>query len=305
MALKIKRFNGITWVNIIEPDDFDLKHLADNYRFHPLDIKDIRGEAQRSKIDIYSSYAFIILRFPVTYKDSRLIGSHELDIFLGKDYVVTIQKKKIKVLNQYFYRVANSQKLQNEIFKDKAALALYHILDCLYRSSFIIIDWLATEINRIEEEVFDEITRQAVKDLAQVRRNTLTFKSIIDPQRFVFKSLVSLNKDYLSGDLANYFDDIADYIERIYTILANDKEIIDGLHATNESLISHRLNRVMKILTIFSVSLMPLTLFASLYGMNLQSLPLVHDERLVWWIFGFLAVGIVGIFTWLKWKDII
>lgn len=305
MALKIKKYNNITWVNIIEPDESDLKHLTDNYRFHLLDYKDIRGEAQRSKIDIYSNYAFIILRFPVTYQDSHLIGSHELDIFLGKDYLVTIQKKRLKVLNQYFYKVANNQKLQGEIFQDKAALVLYHILDCLYRSSFTIIDWLAMEINRIEAEVYEEFTRQAVKDLAQIRRNILTFKSIIDPQRFVFKSLVNLNNDYLSGDLANYFDDIADYIERIYTILTNDKELVEGLHATNESLISHRLNRVMKILTIFSVSLMPLTLFASIYGMNLQSLPLTHNENLVWWIFGLLATFIVGIFAWLKWKDII
>ncbi|MBU1131118.1 magnesium transporter CorA family protein [Patescibacteria group bacterium] len=303
--IKIKNYNNISWVNIFEPNEEDLKFLTDNYKFHLLDIKDVRSQAQRSKIDIYPAYAFIVLRFPITRSDSNLIGSHELDIFLGKDYVITIQKKKLKSLNNYFYRAANNKNLQHEIFQNKAALLLYYILDELYRSSFAIIDWLDQEIRRIEEEVYEEETRQSVKDLAQARRNVLTFRSIIDPQRFVVKTLVNLQKDYLGKDLVNYFDDIADYIDRIYTILSNDKELIDGLHETNESLISHRLNRVIKILAIFSVSMLPLTLLTGLYGMNLESLPLIHNEGLVWWIFGGLAAVIIGIFVYLKKKDII
>jgi len=305
MALKIKKSNDITWLNIVDINEEDLKYLADNYHFHPLDIKDIRGEAQRSKIDIYPSYAFIILRFPVTYKDSNLIGSHELDIFFGKDYVITIQKKKNRTLNNYFYRVSGNKRLQHEIFQGKATFLLYHILEELYRSSFTMIDWLDKEITRIEAEVYEESTRQAVKDLAQARRNVLSFRSIIDPQRFVIRTLVNLKKEYINGDDQIYFDDIADYIERIYNLLNNHKDLIDGLNETNESLTRHRLNRVMRILTIFSVSLLPLTLFTGLYGMNLRSLPLMHNEILVWWIFGGLGAIIIAIFIWLKKKDII
>jgi len=305
MALKIKKYNKVTWVNIVEPDNEDIRYLTSNYKFHPLDIKDVRSDAQRSKIDIYPSYAFIILRFPITYKDSRLIGSHELCIFLGKDYVITIQKKRLKTLNQFFYKIAGNKKLQKEVFGAKSGLVLYHILDHLYRSSFTIIDWISKEINRIEQEVYEEETRKSVRDLAQIRRNVLTYKGIIDPQRFVIKSLVNLKKDYLGADLAVYFDDIADYIDRIYNSLANEKDLIDGLHETNESMTSYRLNRVMKILTIFSVSMLPLTLFTGLYGMNVQSLPLIQNENLVWWIFGGLVAIIVGIFAWLKYRDII
>ncbi len=305
MALKIKKYNNITWLNIIEPLPEDVAYLKANYNFHPLDIKDLGHASQRSKIDIYPTYAFIIFRFPVTYKDSNLIGSHELDIFLGKDFLITIQKKKIKILNQFFYRVANNKKLQNELCSDRAALLLYHVLYELYSGSFLITDWLGKEINRTEELVYREDTKLAVRQLADLSRNLLTFKSIIDPQRYVIKSLINLHKDYLSSDLDNYFDDIADSIEKIYGILSSNKEMIDSLRVTNESLTSYRLNRVMRILTIFSVSLLPLTLFTGLYGMNLSTLPLIHDESLVWWIFGGLAIIIIAIFIWLKKKDII
>jgi len=305
MALKTKKYNNIAWINIVEPDASDLQHIAEKYKFHLLDIKDVKGEAQRSKIDVYLNYAFIVLQFPVTYKDSYILGSHELDIFLGKDYIITIQKKKLKSLNQFFYKVGNNKKLLAEIFSRQAAYILYHILENQYRSSFGIIDWLSKEINRLEQEVYDENPKRAVKELAQLRRNVLSYKSLIDPQRFVAQTLATVKKDYLSGDLENYFDDILDYIQRIYSALLNDKELIDGLHETNESLATFRLNRVMKILTIFSVSMLPLTLLTGLYGMNLETLPLIHNEQLVWYIFGGLVALIVIIFIWLKKKDII
>lgn len=305
MATKIKKYNNITWINVIEPNAEDLKYLKNNFKFHPLDLKDVEGESQRSKIDIYSDYAFIILRFPVTYKSNNLIGSHELDIFLNKDTLITVQKKKVKILNQYFYKVANNKKLQNEVYGSRAAVLLYHVLEEMYRASLKLTDSVLRDINQIENQVYEEYTRLAVKNLATARRNVLTFKSVIEPQRSVIRTLVGLKTDYLSGDLANYFDDIADYIDRIYTILATGKELIDGLHETNESLTTYRLNRVMKILTIFSVSMLPLTLLTGIYGMNLQSLPLIHNEGLVWYIFGGLAAVIIIIFAVLKKRDII
>ena len=305
MATKIKKYNNVTWLNIVEPNAEDLRYLKNNFKFHPLDLKDVEGESQRSKIDVYADYAFIILRFPVTYKTDNLIGSHELDVFLSKDTLITVQKKKLKSLNQYFYKVANNKKLQHEIYGSRAALLLYHVLAEMYRSSLKLTDGVLRDINQIESQVYEEHTRLAVKNLATARRNVLTFKTVIEPQRSVVRTLVGLETDYLSGDLANYFDDIADYIDRIYAILATGKELIDGLHETNESLNTYRLNRVMKILTIFSVSMLPLTLLTGLYGMNLESLPLIHNEGLVWYIFGGLAAVIVIIFAILKKRDII
>jgi magnesium transporter len=228
-----------------------------------------------------------------------------LGIFLGKDYLITIQKKRIISLQEYFKKVLADHKLMDEVFGGRPALLLYNVLDEMYHATLSLTDWLLGEVNRAEKEVYDEETKTIVKDLALLRRNVLTFRSIMEPQRLVIRTLVNLQKDYLSKEFESYFDDIADYIERINNLIENSKELVDGLHATNESLTSYRLNRVMRILTIFSVSMLPLTLLSGIYGMNLQSLPLIHDETLIWYIFVGLAVVIVGIFTWLKKKNII
>lgn len=305
MPVQITKHKNVTWVNIEEPIDADLNYLKNNFKFHHLDVEDLGHEAQRSKVDIYEDYAFIILRFPITYKDSNLVGSHELDIFLGKDYLVTIQKKRLISLQQYYEKVIASPKMLDEVFSGRAALLLYNVLEEMYRSTLSLTDWLTSEINTAEKEVYDEETRAVVKTLALLRRNILTFKSVIEPQRLVIKTLTGLQKDYLSKELEYYFDDIADYIERINTLINTNKELVDGLHATNESLGAYRLNRVMKILTIFSVSMLPLTLLSGIYGMNLQHLPLLFDEKYVWFLFGGLAAFIISIISYLKYKDII
>lgn len=305
MSVQIKKHKNVTWVNIEEPTEADINYLRENFKFHPLDLEDLGHEAQRSKLDIYADYAFIILRFPITYKDTKLIGSHELDVFLGKDYLITIQKRRIISLQDYYHKVTADPKLMDEVFGGRPALLLYNILDEMYHATLALTDWLLAEINEVEKEVYDEATQTVVKTLALLRRNVLTFKSIMEPQRLVIRTMVNLQKDYLSKEFESYFDDIADYIERINNLVENSKELVEGLHATNESLSSYRLNRVMRILTIFSVSLLPLTLLTGIWGMNLQSLPLIHDESSIWYIFAGLAVAIVGVFAWMKKKNII
>lgn len=305
MSVQTHKHKNVTWVNIEEPTEADLNYLRENFKFHPLDLEDLGHEAQRSKLDIYPDYAFMILRFPITYKDSKLIGSHELGVFLGKDYLVTIQKKRIISLQEYHHKVMSDAGLMDEVFGGRPALLLYNILEQMYQVTVSLTDWLLSEINQAEREVYDEETQTVVKTLATLRRNVLTFKGIMEPQRLVIRTLVNLQKDYLSKEFESYFDDIGDYIERINNLLETSKELLDGLHETNESLTSYRLNRVMRILTIFSVSLLPLTLLTGIWGMNLQSLPLINDETLIWYLFGGLAVVIIGIFIWLKKKNII
>jgi len=307
MSVKIKKYNNISWLDVTDLDDKDISYLKNNYKFHALDIKDLGNEAQRSKIDVYQQYAFIILKFPFKGKDNEIFSSHELAIFLGKDYLITVQKGKIKTLNQYFFRLSNNKKLLNEVFSGSAGLLLYYILHELYSHTLSITDILAKEINKIEEDVYEQEARKSVRKLAWLRRNVLFLKSVVSAQLFVFKTLMQQkNAPYFNDDdLANYYDDLADMVKRIYSHLDISKELIEGLHEINESLNSYRLNRAMKILTIFSVSMLPLTLLTGIYGMNLKTLPLAHEESLVWYIFGGLTLVIIIIILSLRKKDVI
>jgi magnesium transporter len=129
------------------------------------------------------------------------------------------------------------------------------------------------------------------------------FRKIIRPQRPVLRDLERTKQRYLAEDLEIYFDDVVDASERIWDMLENYKEVVEALEDTNESVISHRVNDVLRVLTAFSVVILPLTLIASIWGMNVH-VPGQGDVGALWVLVGSMAamlVGILGYFRYRRW----
>lgn len=290
MPIKTIKSKDLTWYNIDDPNKEVVDFLRDNFTFHPLDFKDVLGEAQHPKLDTYKDYLFIVLHFPGLNKQSNQISDNEIDIFIGPDYLITIQKKRYKVIKDTFFRLLGNQKLKKEYMSQGPGFLLYKILDILYHQSNTALSHINRNIRQTEKNIFDQ-DKNAVRELADLRRQILQFRAILDPQRVIINHLTHLNRGYLSKDMNIYFDDIADYLNKAWMISGNYKEIIDGLHETNESLISDRTNQVIKVLTVISVGMLPLTLLSGIYGMNIEGLPWAHNPGSVWGIF----LGLLGV----------
>ena len=163
-----------------------------------------------------------------------------------------------------------------------------------------MLDALAEDISDVEEQIFNALSPNAVRQLALLRRNILHIRRVVLPNKFVIDTLVKTKRIFLGKDSEVYFDDIDDHIERTWVLLENFRELIDGLHETNESLVSHRTNDIIRTLTIISVALLPLNLMASMYGMNIIGLPYADHPQIFWMIFGGMALLIFGMFVFLK-----
>lgn len=303
MIVKTLKYKGLTWMNIEDPVEGIIDLLKDDFQFHILDFKDVLGENLRPKIDVYKNYFFLVLHFPKFSRQARKIFEQEIDIFLGADFLITIQGKRNKTLYKTFHRLAHNKKSKAEFMGQGSGILFYKLLEVLYQTSFPILDYLGRGINKLEEDVYGERGKGVVTELAIIRRNILNFKKMIDPQRFVVDNLVHLKSKFLPRDLGVYFDDIHDYIEEIWVILTNYKDIVDGLSVTNEAMISHRINEVIKTLTIISVALLPLTLLSGIYGMNIK-LPLAKTPQAVWGLFGvvlFLIAAAIIILRKKRW----
>ncbi len=130
---------------------------------------------------------------------------------------------------------------------------------------------MGNKLERIEEDIFeDEQAEEIVRDISNVKQEIINFRKIIRPQRAAFRDLERTKTRYIADDLDIYFDDIVDASERIWDMLENYKEVVEALEETNESAISHRSNETFRVLTAFSVMLLPLTLIASIWGMNVH-----------------------------------
>ncbi len=304
MARKIIKFNKTTWVNI---DDFTVaerEFLKKEYDFHPLDLKDCFELEQNPKLDIYDDYVFLILHFPQFNKSLNRISFDPVAVFLGKDFVITIHQK-FKKMKKIFYLCQQNAKIKKDFLDFGADYALYKLIYYfLSESNEPIINNLKKRIKDIEVAIYEDKKRKrSVREIAIVRRNILNLRSLVEPQKFVLKSLSLLNNSaIISPDLKVYFDDINDYISRVWMITSNHKELLDGLNETNESLISYQTNQIITTLTVISVALLPLTLFSSVYGMNI-SLPFAHHPGVVWAMFAAIFLIIFVILIYLKKKN--
>jgi magnesium transporter len=260
--------SGIRWIHIESPRTADRDWLEEHFDFHPLDYEDVFSRNQRPKLDQYDDYVFIVLHFPLFDKDTNRILTAELDLFMGPDYLVTMPNMPLPPLSAMFERYREKDDLREEVFSKGTGYLLYKIVDTGVDASFPMLRKTALKLERLEDDIFEGRSSEIVRDISDTKQEIINFRKIVRPQRAVLRDLERTKQRYLQEELEIYFDDISDAAERIWDTLENYKEVIEGLESTNESVLSHRLNDSFRILTAASVVLLPLTLIASLFGMN-------------------------------------
>lgn len=294
MSMKTLKQGKLTWINIDNIDDASITYLKNNYNFHHLDFEDLQAEQETPKIDTYKSYLFIVLQFPQWHSASQSIVAHEIDIFVGEDYLITIQHTKSKEMKNFFYRCMNNRKIKAEWMKKDSGYLLYHLLESFFRQSRPLLNRLGKELSSIEKEIFSgRQNTDSVKHLAVIRRNVLSLRRIIDPQKYLIGTLSHTRKNFVDESHTIYFDNITDYLNKIWAITDTYRDTISGLHVTVESLINQRTNNVISALTVISVSLLPLTLLSGIYGMNISGLPFANNPMFVWIMFATLTIIIL------------
>jgi len=261
---------GLRWIHIESPRTADRDWLEDNFAFHPLDIEDVYSRNQRPKLDQYDDYVFIVLHFPLFDKDSGRILTAELDLFLGPDYLITLPNIPLPPLSAMFERYREKADLRQEVFSKGSGYLLYKIVDTGVDASFPMLRKTGLKLERLEDDIFEGRSSEIVRDISEAKQEIINFRKIVRPQRAVLRDLERTKQRYLQEELEIYFDDISDAAERIWDTLENYKEVIEGLESTNESVLSHRLNDSLRILAAASVVLLPLTLIASIFGMNVH-----------------------------------
>jgi magnesium transporter len=285
---------GLRWIHIESPRTADRDWLEDNFDFHPLDMEDVYSRNQRPKLDQYADYVFIVLHFPLFDKDTGRILTAELDLFLGPDYLITLPNIPLPPLSAMFERYREKQDLREEVFSKGSGYLLYKIVDTGVDASFPMLRKTGLKLERLEDDIFEGRSSEIVRDLSEAKQEIINFRKIVRPQRAVLRDLERTKQRYLQDELEIYFDDISDAAERIWDTLENYKEVIEGLESTNESVLSHRLNDSFRILTAASVILLPLTLIASIFGMNVD-FPGTGDTGTFYVILVLMAATLFGL----------
>ncbi len=261
------------------------------------------SKRQRPKIDEYPEYLFVVLHFPVYDKAVRRLNAAELDVFLGPDFVITLPNVELLPVTYLFRRCEDDAALREEIFSKGSGYLLYHVLDDLFDYCFPILDKIGAKLDSIEPAIFEERSEDVVRDISNAKQEIIAYRKIIKPERSTLRLLERSTQRFLPEYLEVYYDDIVDASERIWDLLDNYKEVIDGLESTNESFISHKQQYRLQLLTVVTVILLPLTLIASVFGMNVR-VPGEGEIGAFWVLLGIMVVlglGLLGLFRWRRW----
>jgi len=294
---------GLTWVHLDRPHPTATDALAERFGWHALDVEDVLSKRQRPKVDEYPDYLFAVFHFPVYDKAVQRLNAAELDLFLGADYLVTLPNVELLPVTRLFHRCEEDERLRDELFAKGSGRLLYEVLDDLFDYCFPILDKIGHKLDSVEDDMFERRAEDVVRDLSDVKQEIISYRKIIKPERTTLRLLERRVERFLPEELDLYFDDIVDSAERIWDLLDNYKEVVEGLESTNESVISHRQNDVLRVLTVFSAILLPLTLLASVFGMNVD-FPGSGTETAFWVMAAVMvgvAAGLLGFFRWKRW----
>jgi magnesium transporter len=289
---------GLRWVHIERPRTADRAWLEERFEFHPLAYEDVYSRNQRPKVDEYDEVLFVVLHFPRYDKAIKRLNAAELDVFVGPDFVVTLPNEPLQPLSYLFDRCEANEDLRESIFSKGPGYLLYKLVDDCVDASFPMLAKMGNKLESIEDDIFEGRSSEVVKDISDVKQEIINFRKIVRPQRAALRDL-ERTKRYVPEDLEIYFDDINDANERVWDMLENFKEVVEGLESTNESVLSHRVNDVLRVLTAFSVIILPLTLIASIFGMNVR-VPGEGDSGAFWVIMGVMVATLAAMLAYFR-----
>ncbi|MCL0057541.1 magnesium transporter CorA family protein [Dehalococcoidales bacterium] len=273
LNLELLTWGDLTWVNIERPTKQETEYLAQNYPFHHLDLDDCLSRIQRPKIDEYKDYLFLVFHFPVFNKEAKVTTPSQLSVFIGQGYLITLHEGKLKPLVKLFRECQIDEESRQDYFSFGSGYLLYRIIDRLVDYCLPILNKIGENIERTEDDIFTQSgvpsgAPGAIEALSILRRDIISFRRIIWPMRAVIGSLEPKLRHFTKKDLAVYFGDIIDHLDKIWDGLDEYKEIIEGLNATHDSLATNRTNEAMRILTIMGTIMLPLIVISGLWSMN-------------------------------------
>jgi magnesium transporter len=238
--------------------------MRDIFHFHPLAIDDTRNQMQRPKVEEYEDHLFVILN-PVSSDSEKQVSFRELDVFVGKNYVVTVHRSSESVIDEVRKRVGNPIEVANV----SAGYLLYVLVDIVVNSYFPILDGVGEDIDELESVILAKPSREALNNLFKLRKNLLELRRVVGPQRDMFNVLTRRDLPFVDQRLLQYYlRDVYDHLLRITDMVDTYRDALTSTVDLYMSAVSNRLNQIVNRLTVITIVIGMLGAVAGFYGMN-------------------------------------
>lgn len=293
---------GVVWYTVDGVHDVEaLKAIGENFGLHPLVLEDISNTTQRPKLEAFEGYVFIASKM-ITYegRTSRVTSEHT-SIIYGKNFVLLFLQDPGDLFQPVRQRIEAGK---GRIRRHGSDYLVYALLDATVDYYFNVIEGLGEQIERLEDEVIRRPTATTLSGIHKVKREIISLRRSVWPMREVVNGMVRDESPFINDETKLFLRDLYDHTLHVIDSIETLRDIITGTLDVYLSSISHRLNEVMKVLTVMSSIFIPLTFIVGVYGMNFKYMPELEwawGYPAVWIFMAALSIGLLAFFRRKNW----
>ncbi len=301
-VLAYRKAAGITWINIDGIHQLDIiEKIGQHFGLHPLSQADIANTNQRSKLEEFSEYLFVVLKMVYLNKQKNTI-TEQVSLVIGDNFVLSFQENKDGDTFEHIRELLKNTKFR--LKQTGADYLAYLLIDAIVDGYFAVIEKVGEDIDIVEAKILLEPKPATLKTIHHLKRELILLRKALWPLRDALNWLQRSNSPLLKKNTALYLRDVYDHTLQVIESIEMYRDTLSGLMDVYLSSISNKLNEVMKVLTIISTIFIPLTYIAGVYGMNFKYMPELnwpHGYFMTLGVMAVLALAMIYYFRRKKW----
>jgi len=292
----------LAWLDVESPGNDEIKKLMEEHKIHPETAEELLSPSLKPRVDLYKDYIYLILHFPTIKHTHGTQKIQEIDFIISKNTLITVRYDTIDAVHKFSKVFEVNSILKKSIIGNHAGYLFYHLIKKLYKSLVHELEYTESWLEKIESRIFSGKEKDMVVALSEVSRELIDFKKAISYHAEVLDSLQLAGSEFFDTRFATYLRMVVSEYRRIEDLLRGKQETLLELRETNNSLVSTKQNEAMKVLAIMAFVTFPLSLVASIFGMNTTYLPIVGIPGDFWIVMGIMAVMASVMFWYFKKK---
>lgn len=294
-------YKGLTWVDLESPTEEELVHIMEEYSIPVLVGEEMHTKSFQSKIDLYPTFIYLILHFPQVSHKNKKSSEQEIDFVVGNKFIITTHYEFIDSLHEFSKTFEVDAILEKRMDVDHAGFLFFHLIKTLYIHSRYQLNDINLVLKDTEKKIFEGTESKMVATISDINRTLLDFRQALRFHKEVLNSFEMAAKEFFGEKFGYYLSAIISEYNKTQAILDSHKEILDDLRDTNDSLLASKTNETIKILTVITFLISPVTVISSIFMMN-TNFTLIENYRQFYIILGAMLLTSVVTFIYFKLK---
>lgn len=293
---------NLTWVDLESPTAEELAPIAEKYNVHPLVVHELLSPSDRSKVDLYDNCIYLILHFPTTNIKNAGAIAEEVDFVIGKNFVITTHYANVDVLHEFGKKFETNALLNRKPVGTHAGFLFFAIIEHLYTSLEEQLDYVTENLQIAKTRIFRGEERAMVEQLSSISHHLLDFRLAVRSHATVWESFEKAGSEFFGSSFSYYLSTLSGEYQKIANMLESNKEILSDLRATNDALLTTKVNETLVHLSMMAFVVFPLTLIAGLFSMDTIHTPIVGSYLDFWKVVGLMVLTTFGVFLYFRYR---